>query len=126
MQELTNILSRLKGLAVYGSNATLNAIDRDVLNKDFQESLKAFDKIAKEVNYDDKRLLVSYNVDLGLLIDVSMSMTQEIDVVKNSLEGVIEKVRDANIDLKVGLAWMGTDNADGVENGQTLMILMHI
>ena len=77
MQELTNIMSRLKELAVYGSNSTLSDSDRALLNKDFQESLSAFDKIAKEVNYDDTRLLVSFNVDLGLLVDVSGSMSQE-------------------------------------------------
>ncbi|MBA6137289.1 MULTISPECIES: flagellin domain-containing protein [Pseudomonas] len=57
MQEQTNILQRMRELAVQARNDSNTEDDRDALNKEFQSMLKEIDRIAASTQLNDKSLL---------------------------------------------------------------------
>lgn len=111
--EIISHLTRLRELAVQASTETLNVADRAIMQNEFQAQMESLDMVAESVNFNTSDLLVSYNVDLGLLVDVSGSMGGEITNVKNSIGNLVSKVENSNIDLKLGMAHMGADPAGG-------------
>ncbi|MBF8668030.1 flagellin FliC [Pseudomonas putida] len=57
MQEQTNILQRMRELAVQSRNDSNSAQDRDALNKEFQSMLSEIDRIASSTQLNGKDLL---------------------------------------------------------------------
>ncbi|MCX2691046.1 flagellin domain-containing protein [Pseudomonas sp. DCB_CB] len=57
MQEQTNILQRMRELAVQARNDSNTEDDRDALDKEFQSMLKEIDRIAASTQLNDKSLL---------------------------------------------------------------------
>ncbi|MDD1974994.1 flagellin domain-containing protein [Pseudomonas tussilaginis] len=57
MQEQTNILQRMRELAVQSRNDSNSATDRDALNKEFQSMLLEIDRIADSTQLNGKNLL---------------------------------------------------------------------
>ena len=57
MQEQTNILQRMRELAVQSRNDTNSKDDRDALNKEFQSMLTEIDRIANSTQLNGKNLL---------------------------------------------------------------------
>ncbi|EKT4465838.1 flagellin FliC [Pseudomonas putida] len=57
MQEQTNILQRMRELAVQSRNDSNSANDRDALNKEFQSMLQEIDRIANSTQLNGKNLL---------------------------------------------------------------------
>lgn len=63
MQEQTNILQRMRELAVQARNDSNTEDDRDALNKEFQSMLKEIDRIAASTQLNDKSLLNGSSTD---------------------------------------------------------------
>lgn len=57
MQEQTNILQRMRELAVQSRNDSNSSTDRDALNKEFQSMLLEIDRIADSTQLNGKNLL---------------------------------------------------------------------
>lgn len=57
MQEQTNILQRMRELAVQSRNDSNSSNDRDALNKEFQDMLAEIDRIAGSTQLNGKNLL---------------------------------------------------------------------
>ncbi|MBF8794060.1 flagellin FliC [Pseudomonas monteilii] len=57
MQEQTNILQRMRELAVQSRNDSNSANDREALNKEFQSMLQEIDRIANSTQLNGKNLL---------------------------------------------------------------------
>ncbi|MBH3427764.1 flagellin domain-containing protein [Pseudomonas alkylphenolica] len=57
MQEQTNILQRMRELAVQSRNDSNSQTDRDALDKEFQSMLKEIDRIADSTQLNGKNLL---------------------------------------------------------------------
>lgn len=57
MQEQTNILQRMRELAVQSRNDSNSANDRDALDKEFQSMLQEIDRIANSTQLNGKNLL---------------------------------------------------------------------
>ena len=76
--------------------------------------METLDNIANTAKYASTDLLKSSYVDLGILVDVSTSMSGIINAVADSIDAVSTKIESANIELRLGLAEMGVDNIDNV------------
>ncbi|MGE8051207.1 flagellin domain-containing protein [Pseudomonas kurunegalensis] len=63
MQEQTNILQRMRELAVQARNDSNTEDDRDALNKEFQSMLKEIDRIAASTQLNNKSLLNGSTTD---------------------------------------------------------------
>jgi flagellin len=63
MQEQTNILQRMRELAVQARNDSNTEDDRDALNKEFQSMLKEIDRIAASTQLNNKSLLDGSTTD---------------------------------------------------------------
>ncbi len=57
LAELTNIVQRLRELAIQASNGTLGASDRSFLNAERTQLLQEFDRIAAQTNFNGANLL---------------------------------------------------------------------
>lgn len=57
LNEQTNILVRLRELAVYAASDTIGDNERDFLNTEFKGLVEEFDRIAKSTRYGAKQLL---------------------------------------------------------------------
>ncbi len=57
LAELTNIVQRLRELAIQASNGTLGASDRNFLNAERTQLLQEFDRIAAQTNFNGANLL---------------------------------------------------------------------
>ncbi len=57
MQEITNILQRMRELSVQSANETNTKSDRQSLNKEFQDLSGELDRIAKSTSFNGKSLL---------------------------------------------------------------------
>jgi flagellin len=57
MQEITNILQRMRELAVQSANETNTASDRESLNQEFQDLSGELDRIAQATSFNGKSLL---------------------------------------------------------------------
>ena len=77
LNEVSNILGRMRELAVQAANGTLNDDDRAVIDTEFQQLNDEIDRISGDANFNDIALLSSSasSVRLQVGIDGSDSMT---------------------------------------------------
>ena len=115
LDEVHNIMSRMHELAVQASSDVLNSSDRSAVAEEFDGMIETLDKIANTAKYGSSELLKSSYVDLGLLVDVSGSMSSIINEVANSINNVAQSIRSANIELRLGVAELGGDPIDNVD-----------
>lgn len=114
MDVTTKILSRLKELSVQASTETITDSNRELIQIEFEKMISALDHVANATEFNSIPILTQNKVDLGLLVDTSGSMGGLINAVRNSIESVADRLRNEYINLKLGLAEMGTDNYDNV------------
>jgi len=84
LQESTNILQRMRELAVQSRNATNSDSDRSSLDQEFQDLLSELDRIGNTTSFNGKKVLdgslgtavfqVGYNVGETISIDLSSDM----------------------------------------------------
>ncbi|MFG0634944.1 MULTISPECIES: flagellin domain-containing protein [Pseudomonas] len=88
MQEQTNILQRMRELAVQARNDSNTEEDRDALDKEFQSMLKEIDRIANSTQLNNKNLLDGSNTaalvfqvgsNTGTDNQISITLTDAMD-----------------------------------------------
>ena len=57
LDEVTNMLQRMRELAIQGANGTTDAADRDYLNKEYQNLITAIDRIATTTEWNGRTIL---------------------------------------------------------------------
>lgn len=57
LDEVTNMLQRMRELAIQGANGTTDAADRDYLNKEYQNLISAIDRIATTTEWNGRTIL---------------------------------------------------------------------
>lgn len=78
MQEQTNILQRMRELALQARNDSNTADDRDALDKEFQSMLKEIDRIANSTQLNNKNLLDGSSSDLTFQVGSNTGSDNQI------------------------------------------------
>ena len=105
MSDISDILGRMRELAVQASTATLNAEDRDSIDLEFQALGDEVTRIASATEYDDNALLDGTYEDKKLQIGADNDENNQLDlsigdVTESGLEldDVGDDGNDANVD----------------------------
>jgi len=109
LQEVTNILQRMRELSVQSRNDTNTASDRQSLDEEFQQLLAEIDRIATTTAFNGKNVLdgtlgtatfqVGANVGETIAVDVSSSMrTNSIGGYASVSYALANDVDDATVD----------------------------
>ncbi|OUM35083.1 flagellin [Pseudomonas putida] len=80
MQEQTNILQRMRELAVQSRNDNNSADDREALNKEFQSMLKEIDRIAGSTQLNGKNLLDGTASDMTFQVGSNTGSDNQITI----------------------------------------------
>jgi flagellin len=113
--EINNILKRARELAIQSSSETLNSTERAYVQEEFAGAMQDIDNIAVTTEYNTIPLLAFASIDVGLIVDVSASMNDELAEVKTSLSNFVTTLSNSNLATEIGLAAMGDDVLDGVD-----------
>jgi flagellin len=89
LSESTNVLQRMRELAVQSANATNNATDRAALNNEVSQLVAEFDRIATQTEFNGNKILATTNgfnasfqvgAQVGQTISVSVNSARSTDV----------------------------------------------
>ncbi|MDD2134394.1 flagellin FliC [Pseudomonas sp. LB-090624] len=80
MQEQTNILQRMRELAVQSRNDNNSEADRDALDKEFQSMLKEIDRIAGSTQLNGKNLLDGTASDMTFQVGSNTGSDNQITI----------------------------------------------
>ncbi len=75
MSEISNILVRLRELAIQAANGTLSNSDRTYLNTEFRQLVSEVDRIAKNTNFNGLTLLSGGFSASGLILQIGLNNT---------------------------------------------------
>ena len=102
VSEISNMLGRMKELAVQASSGTYSDTDRDALDLEFQELMREIDRIARNTEWNGEKILagngVSHHTGAGkysVSIQVGDSANQSMDL---SLKSWIPEVAWSTVD----------------------------
>ena len=115
LSEGISLLKRARELAVQAASGALDDRARALVQTDFEATLDGIDNVAYSTTWGDQPLLSMPQVDVGLIVDVSGSMGGEINQVKSSIEDFVDAFTAMDLDVGLGLAEMGPDSVDGVQ-----------
>ncbi len=114
MQEVAKHLTRLRELATQAATEVLSDSDRALVQTEYGGVLNSINHAAANTLWGDKPLLSFETVDVGLIVDVSGSMSGEIAATQAAIEAFRQAFLDAGLNVGLGLSVMGVDTADGV------------
>jgi len=118
--EITDMLQRMRELAVASSSETLADEERRYLDDEYGELLGEIDRIANNTDFAGKRLLAPKAIDLMFMIDTSDSMGFEIPGFRAEIPTFRDTLRAAGLDVHMGLA--GVSNTVDTQDGTTTAI----
>ncbi|MFJ3484462.1 flagellin domain-containing protein [Pseudomonas sp. NPDC090202] len=84
LQESTNILQRMRELAVQARNGTNSSADRDALQKEFSQMQSELDRTAGSTNLNGKNLLDGSAGTMTLQVGADTGSANHIDIVLSS------------------------------------------
>ena len=124
MSELTNIVTRIKELAVQSANGSNSTTDRSSLNDEVNSLIAEVTRIATQTKFGGTALLDgSFNGVFQLGTDVGQTVSQSVASMRaTSLTG---NVATQNLTFEAGLASSGAANAntyEGVDATTTLQL----
>jgi flagellin len=120
VNEITEILQRLRELAVQSGNDTLSDTDRGFADKEYQELLDGITSTARNNKFNGNNLLSFQYIDVGLVVDVSSTMSGEISEVQSAIGDFAATFRENSLNVAIGLAEMGNGGSSGgVTNGDS-------
>lgn len=117
LQEIQQILGRLRQLAVQGSSEVMAANDRNALQTEFAAQLVEIDRISETTDMGGAPLLQQARVDIGFVLDTSGSMGAELSQIVTSITDMFTAFNDAGVDAQFGLARSraNLDPVDGLQ-----------
>jgi flagellin len=114
MSHVVDHLVRLRELATQAASEVLGDTAREALQQEFTGTLNSIDHAAASTSWETTPLLSYESVDVGLIVDVSGSMSGEIAATQSAIEAFRQTFLDAGLNVGLGLAVMGVDTTDGV------------
>ncbi len=112
LNEISNMLIRLRELAVQAANGSLSNEQRALIQREVRSLIVGIDEITIQNTYDGRYLLRGPLVDVAFFIDTSGSMGGEIAQVRASVEDFRRSFADAGISVMFGLVDSGHDGGD--------------
>ena len=86
LSEVSNVLSRMRELAMQSSNGTLSAGDRQTLDAEYQAMLGEIDRIATQTTFNDINLLDGTVPGGAVEIQVGINLAEVIDVTLGDMQ----------------------------------------
>ncbi len=118
LHEVTDLLQRMRELAVASASATLADEERQYLQDEYGELMREIDRTANVSQFGNQKLLAPGDVDILVMIDLSDSMGLEIPGFQAELPGMRQTLLDAGLDVKMGL--VGVANSSDPIDGATV------
>lgn len=87
LAESTDILQRMRDLAVQSSNGTYTDTDREAMNEEFSQLQSELDRIAEETSFNGQNILDGSMASSGASFQVGANSDQTIDV---TIEGATQ------------------------------------
>lgn len=78
--QIGDLLSKMRGLAVQGSNGSLSTTDSSNLDAQFQSSLAQIDNVANVTNFNGKNLLSGASTAVHFQVGIGTSSSDQISV----------------------------------------------
>jgi len=129
LQETTNILQRMRELAIQSANGIYSDADRKTLDAEVQQLISELDRIAKSTSFNGQKLLDGSlgNVKLQVGADANQTIDMKIQAMDAKTLGMGSTSVDVlgaelNLQATVFAASLGTDIKDGdvLINGQSI------
>lgn len=89
LSETTNILQRIRELAVQAANGTLSSTNRSALNTEVQELISQIDKIANDTEFNSTRIL---SVTNSVILQAGPNPGQTLTVILNAANASVLNV----------------------------------
>lgn len=86
LSEVSNVLSRMRELAMQSSNGTLSAQDRLTLDAEYQAMIQEIDRIAQQTTFNDINLLDGSVPGGSVEIQVGINLNEVIDVTLDDMQ----------------------------------------
>ncbi len=86
LSEVSNVLSRMRELAMQSSNGTLSAQDRLTLDAEYQAMIGEIDRIATQTTFNDINLLDGSVPGGSVEIQVGINLNEVIDVTLDDMQ----------------------------------------
>ncbi|MEX0503729.1 flagellin [Alphaproteobacteria bacterium LSUCC0719] len=121
MEEVTNMLQRIRELAVQSANGTMNAGDRSSLDAEVQALKAEIDRVATTTTFNNQKLLDgSYKSTFQIGDKAGQTVGLKIGSVLTSSLGMGEGAAGANSVVSARIAIAAVDAGDIMINGQAL------
>ncbi|NDE15688.1 flagellin FliC, partial [bacterium] len=88
MNEMTNILVRLRELAVQSSTDTIGDRERGYLNREYTQLVDELDRIGASTEFNGTRIFDPNNEQSQFVIQVGTNADTTVDAIKIGLEGL--------------------------------------
>ena len=113
---LTDLVQRLRELAMQGASETLSDDERAYLQHEADELLEEIDQIARNSHYQGQNLLSHKGVDVVFVLDTTKSMFNEMPKLKEAMNWFNDHFQDQGLDVGIGIAYAGAaeDSEDGL------------
>lgn len=118
LHSITDMLQRMRELAVASSSETLADEERQYLQDEYGELLAELDRTANSAHFGNNKLLAPGDVDVLFMIDLSDSMGLEIPAFRSAIPIMRQTMLDAGLDVKMGL--VGVSNSSDAIDGATV------
>ncbi len=118
LHEVTDLLQRMRELAVASASETLHDEERQYLQDEYGELMAEINRTANSNSFGNTKLLAPGAVDILVMIDLSDSMGLEIPGFRAALPIMRQTLLDAGLDVKMGL--VGVSNSSDAIDGATV------
>ena len=80
LNEVSDLLSRMRELSMQSANGTLNDDDRTTLDAEFQQLVEEVDRISTTTEFNGVKLLDGSNASIGIQVGIDAATTDTISV----------------------------------------------
>tara|TARA_R110002126_G_scaffold28577_1_gene95291 strand:+ start:295 stop:1122 length:828 start_codon:yes stop_codon:yes gene_type:complete len=112
MSEASNILTRMRELAMQSANGTLGQDDRDVLNTEFGELIEELDRLSTDTEFNGISLLDGTTTSVDIQVGIGSGDTVDLSLVSVAAADLGTNGVDTDTVDSVGAADTALDNID--------------
>jgi flagellin len=110
MQEYTNIIQRMREIAVQSANETNNATDRKSLNQEYQDLRQELDRIAKTTSFNGQNVLDGSLTNAQFQVGANVGETIEVNLDTSMRTRDVGTLENRSMDLR------GASNDESLRN----------
>ncbi len=120
--EITDLLQRMRELAVASSSDTLSDEERAYLQMEYGELLDEVDRTSRVTEYNGTKLLTPSMADILVLLDQSNSMAAEIAAIKPELPILRATLEARGMNVQMGIGGV-SDTNDALDGSSMILPL---